>query len=129
MTLEEARTFFKNDVFATRTTGIELQEVADGFSKCTLEITEAHMNAAGAVMGGAIFTLADFALAAATNTPEKLTVTTTSEISYFAAPKGKTLTAECRILKDGKRNCFTETVITDAENRLIAKVSACGTHL
>lgn len=129
MNLDEAREFFKKDVFATKTAGIVLEEVGEGYAKCSLEIGPRHMNAAGSVMGGAIFTLADFSLAAATNTPEKLTVTTTSEISYFAAPKGNRLYSECRVLKDGKRNCFTETTVTDSEGRIVAKVSACGTHL
>ena len=127
--LDEARDFFGNDIYATKTTGIELAEVSDGYAKCRLPITETLMNAAGSVMGGAIYTLADFSFAAATNAPGRLTVTTTSNISYFASPQGDVLFSECRVVKDGKRNCFAETTITDGRDRVVARVTACGVHL
>ena len=45
---------------------VEIEEVDDGYAKCSLEIQPHHLNAANTVMGGAIFTLADFAFAVAT---------------------------------------------------------------
>ncbi|MBR6321481.1 MAG: PaaI family thioesterase, partial [Lachnospiraceae bacterium] len=60
---------------------------------------------------------------------EKLTVTTTSNISYFAQAKGEALFSECRVVKDGKRNCFAETTITDSRERVVARVTTCGMHL
>ena len=58
--LDKVREYFGHDIYATKTTGIELIEVSDGYAKCRLPVTEALMNAAGSVMGGAIYTLADF---------------------------------------------------------------------
>ena len=80
-------------------------------------------------MGGAIFTLADFVFAVATNTRESVTVTTTSQISYLSAPKGKVLYGESRLLKDGRRNCFYEINITDELGTFVAVVSTTGVHL
>ena len=58
--------FFKNDLFAERA-GIVLMEVREGYSKARLEIKKEHLNAGNRTQGGAIFTLADLALAAAAN--------------------------------------------------------------
>ena len=58
--------FFKNDIFATKA-GIVLLEVRKGYSKAKLDIKPEHLNAGARTQGGAIFTLADLALAAAAN--------------------------------------------------------------
>mgnify|MGYP000608117051 CR=1 FL=1 len=63
-----AQEFFKNDRFATNA-GVELIEIKEGYSKARLVITAEHLNAGGRTQGGAIFTLADLALAAAANWP------------------------------------------------------------
>ena len=58
--------FFKNDLFAENA-GVVLLEVREGYSKAKLEIKPEHLNAGARTQGGAIFTLADLALAAAAN--------------------------------------------------------------
>ena len=57
-TLEEIRSFFENDRFATENAMV-IDEVADGYAKCSMLISERHRNAVGGVMGGVPFTLAD----------------------------------------------------------------------
>lgn len=127
--LQEAREFFLADRFAMVTSGIEIEEVDDGYAKCSMKIDERHVNATGHVMGGAIFTLADFVFAVATNTNDKVTVTTVSQISFLGAPKGNILYGESHILKDGRRNCFYEIFITDNVGTSVAVVSTSGAHL
>ena len=58
--------FFKKDCFADKA-GVELIEIKEGYSKARLVITETHLNAGNRTQGGALFTLADLALAAAAN--------------------------------------------------------------
>ena len=53
MTLQD---FFKNDRFATNA-GVELLEMAEGYGKARLVVTEAHLNAGHRTQGGALFTL------------------------------------------------------------------------
>ena len=67
MTLEEAKFFFQQDKFATCAAGIVLKELDENGAVCTMTITDNHLNAVGSVMGGALFTLADFGFAAAAN--------------------------------------------------------------
>lgn len=128
-TLEDAKEYFCKDRFAMETTGIDILVVGDHYAKCTFTADTRHENATGHVMGGAIFTLADFTFAVATNTKDIVTVTTVSQISYLGTPKGKTLYAESRLLKDGRRNCFYEISITDELGTQVAVVSTSGVHL
>ena len=127
--LEQAREIFKKDRFAMVTTGIEIVEVDKGYAKCSLTIDDRHVNATGHVMGGAIFTLADFVFAVATNFKQKTTVTTVSQISYLGTPKGNILYGESKMLKDGRRNCFYEIIIRDNSDNMVAVVSMSGAHL
>ncbi len=127
--LEEAREFFKADIFATQTTGIVIEEVADGYSRCSLQVEEKHMAAHHHVMGGALFTMADFAFAVAANPPGQTTVTATSNISFVSMPKDDRLVAECRQIKDGRRACYYETRITDGLGNVVAVVTAMGMHM
>ena len=69
--VEEAREFFKNDRFATYN-GMQLDELYEDGCVCSMTIREDHKNAYGGVMGGVIFTLADFALAITSNNIHKL---------------------------------------------------------
>lgn len=127
--LEQAREIFKKDRFAMVTTGIEIVAVDKGYAKCSLTIDDRHVNATGHVMGGAIFTLADFVFAVATNFKQKTTVTTVSQISYLGTPKGNILYGESKMLKDGRRNCFYEIIIRDNSDNMVAVVSMSGVHL
>lgn len=127
--LEEAREFFIKDTYAMVTTGIEIEEVGDHYAKCSLKLDERHKNATGHVMGGAVYTLADFVFAVAANFKQPVTVTTVSQISYLGAAKGDILYGESKLLKDGKRSCFYEIHITDNLGNPVAVVSSSGTHL
>ena len=69
-TLEEVANHFANDKFATRAAGCTVVEARRGHAVCEMKLAEIHRNATGNVMGGAIFTLADFALAIACNIGE-----------------------------------------------------------
>ena len=62
--LEEARTFFQKDRYATEN-GIVLEEFTKDGSVCSVELTDRHRNAEGGVMGGVMLTLIDFAFATA----------------------------------------------------------------
>ena len=129
MTLEEARVFFKGDVYATGVTGAVIEDCRPGYAKCSLVLRPDHRNAVGQVMGGVLFTLADFTFAVAANNSGPLTVTAVSQISFLSAARGSVLTAETRLVKDGKRSCYFQIDITDDLGTLVATVSSSGMHL
>lgn len=127
--IEEVRRFFEGDRYAVEVTGIVIDEVDDCYSKCSLELDERHRGAHGQVMGGVMFTLADFAFAVATNSENSFTATADSHISYLSSSKGKKLFAECRKVKEGRRLCFYEMMITDDLGAEIAVISTTGMHI
>lgn len=129
MTLEEAREFFAKDRFASYKTGIIIEEIGKDYARCSFEPTEDDNAAHGSVMGGAIFTLADFTFAAATNTKDQLTVTTSSTINFISMSRDKKLIGEAKCLKNGRKACFFEITITDSTGKLIARVLSNGIHL
>ena len=124
--LEKARNRFKEDIFATEVTGILIDEVGCGSAVCSLDITPRHLNAAGTVMGGVTYTLADFTFAVAANHDGPLTVTADAHMRYFASPKGKKLTARSRLIKDGKRTCFYDIDVFDELGTHVACLSVTG---
>ena len=127
--LEKAREFFGQDFYATKATGIIIEEVGEHFARCSFEITRNHQNAYGGVMGGATFTLADYTFAGASNFNQPHTVSVTSQINYIGMAKGKKLIAEANCIKDGRTTCLYEINITDDLGTKIAFVTISGMKL
>ncbi|MHB8063722.1 MAG: PaaI family thioesterase [Ruminiclostridium sp.] len=122
---EDIIKFFEKDRFA-HFVGIELIKVEPGYAVTSLKLSEKHLNGLDIVQGGAIYTLADFAFAAATNSNGIATVGITSSITYFKAPKGKIITAEARETSSGKKICGCDVDVLDEDGTLIAKFSGTG---
>lgn len=122
--LEEARALFSLDRFATERLGARIDEAAPGRSVCSLDIAEGHRNAMGAVMGGAIFTLADFALAVASNFRQEPSVTVSSSVEFVAGARGGRLVARCSADRSGRRLGFYTTRVEDELGTLVALVHA-----
>ncbi|MEG1006437.1 PaaI family thioesterase [Bacteroides sp.] len=116
----KAEEFFKNDLFAANA-GIELIEIREGYGKTQLTITADHLNAGGRTQGGAIFTLADLALAAAANSHGTLAFSLSSNITFVRSSSiGDTLTAEARERYMGRSTGYYQVDVTNQENELIA---------
>ncbi len=127
-TLEEIRTYFRNDRFASAA-GCEIEEVGEKYAKCSLLLSDLHRNALGGVMGGAIFTLADLAFAVATNWEKPGTVAISSNIAYLSAPRGTCLTAEAECIKDGRTTCYYRIPVKDELGTPVAELTVTGFHL
>ena len=121
--LKKVRDFFKDDIYADATTGIQIEDADNYFAVCSLFTEEKHSNATGAVQGGAIYTLADYCFAVAANAKSIIenghpnTVTLTANISYFRPARlGVKLIATAKCVKNGKTACYYEVNITEAGN-------------
>jgi len=117
---------FGEDYYATKVTGIEIEEADVNYAKCSLKINRNHLNAMGFVMGGAIFTLADFAFAIASNTGNPPTVSLTSQINYINATRGPLLYAEANCVKNGRSVCFYNIKVNDDKGNIIADITTTG---
>ena len=129
-TLEEIKEYFKEDLFATKVLGIEIIEANNGYAKCELNVKKDLKNARDVIMGGALYTLADFTFAVATNQNEGYnTVTTSSTINYLRPAISNKLVAEAIKIRDGKTICFYEINVYDDKNVLVSKINTLGTHI
>ena len=106
--------FFKNDRFAERS-NIELLSLSPGHARAKMTLHPHHLNGYGTVQGGAIFTLADFAFAAASNSHGTVAVAVNVSITFMKAGQTGTLWAEAReISKNFKLGSYTVEVKDDA---------------
>ena len=126
--LEEARDFFKGDRFATKNSMV-LDELGDDYAKCSVILNEDHLNAYGGVMGGVIFTLADFAFAAASNNVHRPTVAQQVSINFLSSTKGKKLIAIAKCKKNGKTSAIYNIDVVDDLGREIAQFIGTGYKL
>ena len=126
--LEEAREFFYKDKFAVDT-GITLDELTEDKAICSLVLNDTHRNAYGGVMGGVIFTLADFAFAVLSNQIHQLTVAQQVSINYLSAPKGDKLIAEATCRKSGRTSSIVIVNVSDGLGRDVALFVGTGFKL
>lgn len=91
--MEDLKKFVANDRYA-RHLGIEMLEYSEGTARARMEIRPHHLNSAGTLHGGAIFSLADAVFSAASNSHGTLAVAINVSISFFKAVKSGTLMAE-----------------------------------
>ena len=122
MTLKE---FFKSDRFAMLA-GCELLEIRKGYARAKMTVEEHHLNGGNFCQGGALFTLADLAFAAATCSHGTLTVTVSSTITFTRSVSQGTVTAEAREIVDHRRLPYCEVRITDDSQHLLAIFNATG---
>jgi acyl-CoA thioesterase len=112
--------YFKKDQFAARN-NIELLEAADGHAKAKMPLQPYHWNGYGTVHGGAIFTLADFAFAAACNSHGTVAVAIDANITFMQASTTGTLYAEAHeVSKNFKLGSYSVAVKND-QGELIAQ--------
>ncbi len=90
--MDTLKRFVEHDRYAKHL-GIEMLEYGQGKAKARMEVKTHHLNSAGMLHGGAIFSLADAVFSAASNSHETLAVAINVSISFFKAIKSGSLTA------------------------------------
>lgn len=111
--------YFRNDRFAALA-GVELVEVEPGRAVARMAVDNCHLNAVGSVMGGAIFTLADFAFAVASNSHGTVAVAIDVSISFLRAVNQGTLTVEAVEVSRGRTLGHYDARVTDDAGKLVA---------
>jgi acyl-CoA thioesterase len=110
---------FDRDAFA-KSAGIILIEASPGYAVAQMEVTGKHLNSVGTLHGGAMFTLADFTFAVASNAHGKLALAIHTEISFFKAVRTGTLKAVAREISLHEKLGTYLVEIIDDEGVLIA---------
>jgi len=126
MSPEEAKEFFKNDRYAYETTEIEMLEIEEGYAKTRLAVKDKHRNGNNVVMGGCIYTLADYTFGIAANCGPMACVTLSSNIVFNSPGRGDYLYAETELIKAGKTIANYNVKVTDENGNTVATASFVG---
>ena len=119
--MEEIKRCLKNDRFAERT-NVELLSISPGHATAKMVLQPHHLNGLGSAQGGAIFTLADYAFAAAANSYGTVAVAINVSITFMKAVATGTLWAEAReVSKNFKIGSYVVEV-KDDQGDLVATV-------
>lgn len=127
--VEEVMAFFKDDRYAVGTLDPELVEAAPGHAVVRMRIEDRHRNAMDRVMGGALFTLADFAIGIAENVGQPPTTSLVGTVEFLGNARGDELVATCEVDHMGRSTCAATCDVRDAQGRLVARLMSTGYRL
>jgi acyl-CoA thioesterase len=117
--MNSLKEFLQRDEFVKHC-GIELVSLAPGHAVTRLKVQPWHLNAVGIVQGGAIFTLADYAFAVASNSHGTVAVGINVGITYMKSASSGTLTAEAQEVALNPKLASYTVNVTDDGHSLIA---------
>ena len=105
--------------------GVELVEVREGYAEARLKIGPQHLNAADVAHGGAVFTVADIALAGASNSYGTVSLLTNGNLTVFHGTKeGDTLTARAEEISKSRKLAHYRVVVSNGAGEQIAVFTA-----
>ena len=107
-----------------RSLGIELDSIEQGRARLSLEVKQQHLQLAGVMHGGAIATLIDTAVAFAivgASQPEARFTTIEMKVNYLSPIRKGRITADAKLIRDGRRIVVADCDVFDSEGRLAAK--------
>jgi len=119
--MDKLKEFFeKQDRFA-KNNNIIVEEIKEGYAKSSMIVNEIHLNGANVCHGGAIFTLADFAFAMASNSYGTISLSINSSINFInSAKEGEKLIAIAKELEKNPKLGNYSVEVTNSDGKLIA---------
>jgi acyl-CoA thioesterase len=116
----------RTDRFAANA-GCQITEVDAQHAVAVMTVTNGHLNGGNVCQGGALFTLADLAIAALMNYNGQLTFGIHNSIMFVSsAREGDVLTAEAVNVSDHHKIPSVEVCVTNQDGRLICHVTGMG---
>ena len=117
--MDTLKKFVHKDHFA-RHLGVEMLEYGGGKARARMKVGDHHLNSAGTVHGGAIFSLADAVFSIASNSHGTLALAINVSISFFKAVNSGTLFAEAEEVSLNPRLATYLITVTDEAGGKIA---------
>ena len=116
----------ETDHFA-KNAGCRIIEADEHHAVAEMQVTDAHLNGGKVCQGGAIFTLADLAMAALMNGQGQLTFGISNNIMFLSsAHEGDTLRAEALFIANHHKIPSIEVRVTSQNGTLICHVTGLG---
>ena len=107
--------------------GCRVTEVDATHAVAEMKVTKEHLNAGGVCQGGALFTLADLAMAALMNHQGNLTFGISSNVMFLSsAAEDDYLRAEAVSINDHRKLPSVEVRVINQDDRLICHVTGMG---
>jgi len=107
---------------------MRMLELTPGHAKVGIKLLPEYQNFNGLIFGGIIMAVADQAFAYASNSLAHPSIASQFNIHFITGAEiGDELTAECRVVRSGRRVGISEMVVTNQDGKLIAK--ATGTTI
>lgn len=100
--------------------GARLVEVREGYARARMRLRPVHMNGVHVAQGGAVFTLADFAFAAASNSHGTVAVALDTSMTFARAAVSGVLTAEAHEEALSRRVSVCTVKVTDEAGTIVA---------
>jgi acyl-CoA thioesterase len=116
--MDTVREYFKRDRLAIHL-NMEIVSVSPGEAVIRMPIQDYHLNSLDMVHGGAMFALADFAFAVASNSHGTTAVGVNASMAFMKAARGKVLTARARELNCGAKLATYVVEVLDEDETLI----------
>ena len=114
------------DKFVCGVLGVELVEAGVGTARAELTVRPEHMNGVGVCQGGVLFSLADFAFAAACNYAEEPVIGIEVSISYCKTVKSGKIVAEAKEISRTRSLALAEVRVTDEAGTLLCVARGRG---
>jgi acyl-CoA thioesterase len=111
--------FFEKDRFAQEN-GMRVTEVRTGFARTEMIVEPRHLNAVGILQGGALFTLADLAFAAACNSHGVVAVGVQVDVTWFKPVRSGKVAAAAEEVSRTRRLSTCLVRVTDQNEELVA---------
>lgn len=121
MTLKD---FLNNGDRFAKYNGMQITEIKEGYAKAEMYVEKHHLNGGGVCQGGALFTLADLAFAAVTNSHGLLTLGVQNSVSFVHSAKlGDHLVAVAVETVNHQKLPYCTMTVTNQDGDLICIVT------
>ncbi len=126
--VEYARTVVGKDPMASHL-GIEVEEAAEGFARCSITIRPQYLNAVERAHGAIVYAVADQAFAVACNSLGTMALALSMNINYIAGGQdGERITAVAEPVSSTRKISVWKIEVRGNGGRLIASCQGTAYH-
>jgi len=121
--LAKIKAFFSTHDRFAKHNGIEIVSIGEGEAVALMQVQDFHLNGADVVHGGAIFTLADFAFALASNSHNRVSLGISVSVNFINAAKSGILRAVAKEIGKNHKIGSYNVKVYDENDLVVADFS------